>query len=586
MKLDGFKPSLIGRVKMRMSYSRVETFKQCPYKFKLGYVDGLKFLPEYEPTNALLIGTAFHTGIEQDVETAISEYYANYPVITDKHVEEAIKLEYIINKAREILPIGEYERKIEVFDPMHFIGFMDLLVPVEEGVYDLYDFKYSNNIDRYLESGQLHIYKWFFEKATGESIRNMYFVFGPKVSIRLKKTESLEEFRIRLRNELGSKDIQVREITYNEEKVKEYLEDAQIIPTITKFPKNPSKLCDWCDYQAYCESDGTDDLDIDYVQTALDKIKNGVDIMQLPKNERRALNSIDRKKIWIYGAPFSGKTRLADSFPDPLMLNTDGNVRFVTAPYIAIKDIVTTEGRVTKRKFAWEVFKETIAELEKKDNDFKTIVVDLLEDTYEYCRLYMYDKLGITHESDDSYRAWDKVRVEFRSTISKLMNLDYDNIILISHEDTTKDLTKKSGDKITSIKPNLNDKIALKLAGMVDIVARVINDDGVSLVSFKTNEFVFGGGRLKLDGTKDIECTYDALNAVYLNANGNKSKKPVEKPVEATKTEEQATEPLTPEKPVEDEETPSDKPVEKATAEPVGETPETPRRRRRKTTEA
>lgn len=520
---------------MRMSYSRVETFKQCPYKFKLSYLDGLRTYPTFEPSDARIIGTALHTGIEKDVTTAINDYYANYPIITDKHIEEAIKLECVIKKAREILPMGEYERKIEVFQPIHFIGFIDLLVDLGDGTYDLYDFKYSNNIDRYLESEQLHVYKWFFEAITGKKINKIFFVFAPKVSIRLKKAETLDDFRIRLRNELEPKEVLIREVDYQEEKVKEFVENIGNIVTAKDYPKNPTRLCDWCDYKAYCESNGADDSDIDYVKTVLEKVNNGVDIMQLPKNERRALDRIDKKKVWIYGAPFSGKTRFADSFPDPLMLNTDGNVNFVTAPFVAIKDIVTVEGRITKRKLAWEVFKETVTELEKKDNDFKTIVVDLLEDTYEMCRLYMYEKLGITHESDDSYRAWDKVRIEFRSVMSRLMNLDYDNIILISHEDSTKDLTKKSGDKITSIKPNLNEKIALKLAGMVDIVARVVNDDGESTISFKMNEFVFGGGRLKLDGYKDIPCTYEALCKVYQSANGNtvkQVKKVVEKAVE------------------------------------------------------
>ena len=107
--------------------------------------------------------------------------------------------------------------------------------------------------------------------------------------------------------------------------------------------------------------------------------------------------------MWLYGAPFSGKTTLADSAPDPLMLNTDGNAVYVTAPYIPIKDEVTVMGRITKRKLAWEVFKEYVEELEKGQNDFKTIVIDFVNDTYEMCRLFMYDKLGITHESDDSY---------------------------------------------------------------------------------------------------------------------------------------------------------------------------------------
>lgn len=109
----------------------------------------------------------------------------------------------------------------------------------------------------------------------------------------------------------------------------------------------------------------------------------------------------------------------------------------------------------------------------------------------------MYDRLGITHESDDSFRAWDKVRTEFLSTIRRLMNLDYENIVLISHEDTSKDITKKSGDKITAIKPNIADKVANKIAGMVDIVASITeikvknheSDDEITMYEFTLTEY-------------------------------------------------------------------------------------------------
>jgi hypothetical protein len=146
----------------------------------------------------------------------------------------------------------------------------------------------------------------------------------------------------------------------------------------------------------------------------------------------------------------------------------------------------------------------------------------------------MYDKLGITHESDDSFRAWDKVRTEFLSTIRKLMNLDYENIVLISHEDTTKDITKKSGDKITSIKPNIADKVANKIAGMVDIVARVVvEDDDSRTLNFKSNEVIFGGGRLKGISKTQIPLDWDALCEVYDEANeGRQCKVDTSSPVE------------------------------------------------------
>ena len=224
-------------------------------------------------------------------------------------------------------------------------------------------------------------------------------------------------------------------------------------------------------------------------------------MVTLPKNERRTAEKITKRTMWIYGQPFSGKTTFADSAPDPLMLNTDGNAVYVTAPYISIQDEVKVNGRITTRTPAWQVFKDYIEELEKGGNSYKTIVVDLVNDTYEMCRLYMYEKLGITHESDDSYRAWDKVRTEYLSTMRRVLHLPYENIILLSHEDSTKDLTKKSGDKITSIKPKMSDKVADSLAGMVGFVGRAYVDEGKHKLSIKSDEVIYGGGRL---GISDV----------------------------------------------------------------------------------
>ena len=200
-----------------------------------------------------------------------------------------------------------------------------------------------------------------------------------------------------------------------------------------------------------------------------------------------------KKKIWVYGAPFSGKTTLACGSPKHFVLSTDGNAEYVTDSWKLIADEVKVEGRMTKRTFAWDVLK-----LERKDNDYQTIILDLVEDTYEMCRLYMYDKLKISHESDDSFKAWDKVRTEYLSTMRRLTSLDYD-IVLLSHEDTSKDITKKSGENITSIKPNVVDKVALKLAGMVAFVGRAVCDNGRYQLQIKTDEVIFGGGRLGIN---------------------------------------------------------------------------------------
>ena len=515
----------------KMHFSTAECFNNCPARWDFRYNQGIEVLESDDPANPLKVGTALHKGIEEDVYTAIQEYFMSYPIITDGHINEAIKLEYWIPKVKELLPEGLHEVNMQ---SDWYEGTMDLLVPctkhdleLEHGQFDLYDFKYSNNQEHYMDSRQLHVYKYFCEKILGKRIRKMYFVFVSKVNIKQKKTETLEDFRRRLMDELQKKvdGVQIREVTYDPQKVIEFFEICMKIQYTKDYKKECSYLCNWCEYQDYCQK--------------------GIDYMLLPSSERRQVGQTTKRKLWIYGGAFSGKTTFMDKAPNPLNLNTDGNIQFVTMPFLPIKD--TYEGR--QKVLAWQVFKNAIDELEKKNNDFKTIIVDLLEDSYQSCRLWMYDQMGITHESEDNFRAWDKVRTEYLATIRRLMNLDYENIVLISHEDMSKDITKKGGDKITAIRPNIQEKIANKIAGMVDIVARVVvEDDDSRTLNFKSNEVIFGGGRLKGINKTSIPLDWDALVEVYEEANADcpktvnetvKHTEPIqEEPVETTEESE------------------------------------------------
>lgn len=489
------------------------------------YIEELETLPADAADNALIIGTALHTGIEKGVEAAIQEYYSSYPVINDGHITEAMKLETQIEKARAIVPKGEHEVLLETD---RFKGFIDLLVPIEKGIYDIWDFKYSNNQEHYMKSRQLHVYKHYFEEThPGSCIRKLFFLFVPKNKSKQRKDESLYQYRSRVISELES-PIAV-EVSFDYRKVVEHLELIQDIQQETEFRPNESWLCNYCEYYGCCQK--------------------GQDYMILPSTERRNISETKKRKIWIYGAAFSGKTTFLDEAPNPLNLNTDGNIQFVSMPYVSIKDEVQVEGRITKRKYAWEVFKEAITELEKKQNDFKTIIIDLLEDTREACRVYMYHQLGIQHESDSSYgKGWDIIKTEYLSTIRRFFNMDYENLIVVSHEDISKDITKKNGQNITRIAPNIQDAIANKVAGMVDIVARtVVEDDGERTLNFKSNEMIFGGGRLKGIKQTTIPLSWMSLMQVYDEANSNAEKAPA--PVETKASKEsvadEASEPVT-----------------------------------------
>ena len=159
----------------RFHFSTAQCFDQCPARFDFRYRQGIETLPPDNADNPLLLGTAIHRGMEVGMEQAIKEYKNSYPVINDLNINEIIKLEYWIPRMKELLPEGLHEVnfKNEVYE-----GTADLLVPctkhdleLPHGQFDLYDFKYSNNVDHYMESEQLHVYKYYLERIKGIKIR-------------------------------------------------------------------------------------------------------------------------------------------------------------------------------------------------------------------------------------------------------------------------------------------------------------------------------------------------------------------------------------------------------------------------------
>jgi len=492
---------------IKFSHSRVETFNQCPYRFKLQYLDEFTTLSDYDPSSPLTVGVMVHSAIEKNLKEAINEYYRSYPIISDAHINEAYKLETLYPNIMAILQEafpGKWEHEVIIEDD-NFKGFIDLVVHNDDGTVNIVDFKYSNNIDNYMKSGQLHEYKYFYEKQYKKTVKHLLFLFIPKTQIKQKQEETTFEFRKRIVSELSKMNVQIREVPYDANKVVEFAFDIKKILEEKEFAPNPTYLCGWCNFKGFCQENKTYDI-----------IKKE-SVEMLPSSERRVLGERKKKKIWIYGVPTSGKTTMCDDAPNPLNLNTDGNIEDVTMPYLSIKDVVIVEGRVTKRKLAWEVFKDTITELEKKQNDFKTVMIDLVEDTREMCRLYKYEELGIQHESDSTFgKGWDIIKTEYLSTMRRYFNLDYENLIIISHEDCTKDVTKKNGDKITRIAPNIPEPIANKLAGMVDLVVRAVKEnDGTRMLQIPNDEITFGGTRLKGVNVEKMPLSWDNLMKIY-----------------------------------------------------------------------
>lgn len=243
---------------MRYSYSNVSTFAQCPFRWKLQYLDKLKTIPDTNANCALWLGLGLHKGIETgSVEAGIEEYKSHFNMITDEHINWIMQLEYQLPKVIELLPKGgEHELEIKTDE---FVGYIDYVCGDT-----LFDFKFSNNIENYVNSPQLSIYKYYLERIRSDiKINHLKYVFVPKILIRqkhkAKPPETIMEFRQRLREHLEASEIKVIEVKYDVESITQFENCCKLLNTVKEFPKNRSKLCNCCNFQKYCESDGKED---------------------------------------------------------------------------------------------------------------------------------------------------------------------------------------------------------------------------------------------------------------------------------------------------------------------------------------
>ena len=254
---------------MRVSYSKISTWNECPFKYMLAYIEKLETIEDTSPTNALYIGTAVHEGIEKrSVDAAVESYKSNFTELTPEHEFEIEKLKVMTQKAIEQIPeCEEYERVLNVAD--EYIGFIDGLKKNEDGTYDIYDFKCTNNIGGYKDSPQVHLYKYYLERLTDKKVRDLYYVFIPKATIKLN--ESLDN-KQEILEDLAKRDIHFEKVEYNRDHINYFFARKAMMEKATTFPKRPNRFCNWCQYHRFCQSNGADRSELK--ESSIQKLEN------------------------------------------------------------------------------------------------------------------------------------------------------------------------------------------------------------------------------------------------------------------------------------------------------------------------
>lgn len=178
-----------------------------------------------------------------------------------------------------------------------------------------------------------------------------------------------------------------------------------------------------------------------------------------PLNRQKKVRRIPRN-FFIFGDTMSGKSYLAERFPVPLFLNTDGNSEMIPAQDIQLLNVRDAQGKL--KRSVIDQLDEIILELKTRNPGYETIVIDVIDD------LTVMIEQAICYENDvqsladipygKGYSAFNSV---LQSFVVELKSLPM-NVVYISR-------VAKEGDSDVEV-PSLKTKYYNIVNGNCDLV--------------------------------------------------------------------------------------------------------------------
>jgi hypothetical protein len=189
----------------------------------------------------------------------------------------------------------------------------------------------------------------------------------------------------------------------------------------------------------------------------------------LPKEKTKPKGNFNEYITLIYGAPKIGKSTLANEFNQPLFIATEPGLNSLEVYSVDVPD--------------WETFLNACAEIAKGDHNYRTIIIDTVDNLFKFCSFYVCKRNNIQHESDlDWGKGWHLVKEEFFRVISKLSHLKY-GLVFISHGEPIEIKTRTG--TITKWVPTMNKQakeIILPLCDFIFFITAELTPEGYKRV--------------------------------------------------------------------------------------------------------
>lgn len=174
----------------------------------------------------------------------------------------------------------------------------------------------------------------------------------------------------------------------------------------------------------------------------------------LPTQKTKPQEALSNLTVLCYGPTKIGKSTMCSQAGGALFLATEPGLNSLEVFQVAI----TT----------WDELLAACSEIAEGKHDFKTIVLDTVDNAYRMCSDYICKKFKIEHESDLGYgKGHALVNNEFQRVLNKLAFLPY-GLFLISHSQE-KEIETRTG-KHTRIIPTLPDKARKIVLAMADMI--------------------------------------------------------------------------------------------------------------------
>lgn len=186
-------------------------------------------------------------------------------------------------------------------------------------------------------------------------------------------------------------------------------------------------------------------------------------MFKLPENKRKEPKETPRTFL-IWGSNMSGKSYLADRFPNALTLSTDGNAEKKGVPNVRIENKLDKNSKLVKS--AYDQIEEILIALKTQTHPYETVVLDQIEGILGRIETAIITEAGVDSLSDIPFgKGWAMNKAAQRQMFEWLDDLNI-NVVYISHQDESTDMATQKVEE----KPMLTPKQYATVAASADLV--------------------------------------------------------------------------------------------------------------------